>query len=456
MFSVIFNKKEYITIMNWRILSSNHEKIITRCFLQTNRKFGLMNSRNSPLTQSPKMLTFKLLKENQLQIFFTMNRVGTFHLDWLRDHEEKVSFHPITNQRLIDVTSLNNGKDVKEIRITDNNSILSIDWLDGKTSTFSCNYLSSNPAGKMETRDFRFGLKEPILWDCLNKLPHFESLNLIPTVSYKKQNEPDKQKKMLEALCTHGVVLIRDMPSGVRETESFINENFGPARHTALYGGMWDTAPREESKMNDTAYTQLALDGHTDCCYLVDSPGLQCFNCVAQSTLKEEEGVTKLLDGFRLIQHMMMNNNEAYHFFRTHPLVFQHVEEKSIVRNVAKVIEIDEISQRVKQFRFNAYDLGPLDYFYNDLDLIDAYYRHVKYLVRLIQSETFQTKYKLNVGEMLVLDNRRVLHGRTSFTGYRNLIGCYVGYDDWTGFARAKFEKERVILENEYKHLWNL
>ena len=43
----------------------------------------------------------------------------------------------------------------------------------------------------------------------------------------------------------------------------------------------------------------------------------------------------------------------------------------------------------------------------------------------------------LEVGEMVVIDNHRVCHGRTAFTGFRNLVGCYVGRDDWESSLRV-------------------
>jgi len=37
----------------------------------------------------------------------------------------------------------------------------------------------------------------------------------------------------------------------------------------------------------------------------------------------------------------------------------------------------------------------------------------------------------LNAGKVVAFDNWRVLHGRSSFTGSRRMVGCYIGYDDY-------------------------
>lgn len=47
---------------------------------------------------------------------------------------------------------------------------------------------------------------------------------------------------------------------------------------------------------------------------------------------------------------------------------------------------------------------------------------------------------KLAGGEMVVFDNRRVLHGREAFdpsTGFRHLHGCYVDRGEWDSRLRV-------------------
>ena len=38
---------------------------------------------------------------------------------------------------------------------------------------------------------------------------------------------------------------------------------------------------------------------------------------------------------------------------------------------------------------------------------------------------------QLKPGKAVIMDNWRVLHGRSAFTGYRRMVGCYIGYDDF-------------------------
>lgn len=46
------------------------------------------------------------------------------------------------------------------------------------------------------------------------------------------------------------------------------------------------------------------------------------------------------------------------------------------------------------------------------------------------------------MGDALLLDNHRVLHGRHAFTGTRNLLGCYMTAADWQ--SRCRVLEQRV------------
>jgi gamma-butyrobetaine dioxygenase len=48
------------------------------------------------------------------------------------------------------------------------------------------------------------------------------------------------------------------------------------------------------------------------------------------------------------------------------------------------------------------------------------------------ESETYQLRLQLGAGDLYMVDNRRVLHGRTGFTGAgsRHLQSCYIERDE--------------------------
>ena len=70
---------------------------------------------------------------------------------------------------------------------------------------------------------------------------------------------------------------------------------------------------------------------------------------------------------------------------------------------------------------------------------LDLYYRARKKLSDLYNSEKFRIQFKLEQGDLLMMDNYRLLHGRTEFDineGNRFLQGCYIDFDSTEGKLR--------------------
>lgn len=82
----------------------------------------------------------------------------------------------------------------------------------------------------------------------------------------------------LRLMWSHGIALVRGVPTTESGTEAFALKVGGHLRST-LYGpGMWATSAEAEAGevgFHDSAYSSDALALHTDCGYLADPPGLQ-------------------------------------------------------------------------------------------------------------------------------------------------------------------------------------
>ena len=66
------------------------------------------------------------------------------------------------------------------------------------------------------------------------------------------------------------------------------------------------------------------------------------------------------------------------------------------------------------------------------IDDVREAYRALRRIAVLAESEALQVRFRLQPGDLLILDNRRVLHGRTAFdgSGRRWLRGCYGERED--------------------------
>lgn len=57
----------------------------------------------------------------------------------------------------------------------------------------------------------------------------------------------------------------------------------------------------------------------------------------------------------------------------------------------------------------------------------------------------------------LVVDNHRVLHARSAFTGKRRMCGAYIGLDDWRAkldALRSKYTNREVGIKE--RSVWDL
>ena len=70
------------------------------------------------------------------------------------------------------------------------------------------------------------------------------------------------------------------------------------------------------------------------------------------------------------------------------------------------------------------------------------FYEAYRFFYSLLHNKKYIVKFRLSKGDLLCFDNRRVLHGRTSFdahSGNRHLQGYYI-------------EREEIISKLNYFH----
>ena len=99
------------------------------------------------------------------------------------------------------------------------------------------------------------------------------------------------------------------------------------------------------------------------------------------------------------------------------------------------MITLDDEGE-VIEIRYNAYLAGVFDM---EPEVMPAYYRAYRAYMAKTRDPKYRLTLKLKAGEMVVFDNRRVLHGRDSFdpsTGFRHLHGCYVDRGEFASRLR--------------------
>jgi len=217
-----------------------------------------------------------------------------------------------------------------------------------------------------------------------------------------------------------GFALLRGVPT-VPGTVIEVVGLFGFVRETN-YGRLFDVIAVEEPK--NLAFTPLTLGNHTDNPYRDPVPQLQLLHCLAAAV---EGGESVVVDGFAVAERLRRAAPEDFAVLTRTPVAFRYVERGAVdLRHTAPLIECD-VEGRVRTVRYNNRSVAPLDIAAED---VPAFYQAYRSLGRLLHDPSQTVGFRLGPGDLFIVDNRRVLHGRRGYAGgRRHLQGCYADAD---------------------------
>jgi len=208
-----------------------------------------------------------------------------------------------------------------------------------------------------------------------------------------------------------------------------VAERIGFLRQTN-FGTTFEVINKPEP--NNLAYTSVALPLHTDLPNQEVPPGYQFLHCLANEATG---GGSIFADGFAMAEDLRNEDPEAFRLLCEVPIPFRFHDGDADIRVHEPVITLDAKGE-VTEIRYNAhlaaiFDMSP--------DIMPAYYRAYRAYMAKTRDPKYRLTLKLKAGEMVVFDNRRVLHGRDAFdpsTGYRHLHGCYVDRGEFSSRLR--------------------
>lgn len=190
------------------------------------------------------------------------------------------------------------------------------------------------------------------------------------------------------------------------------------------FGALFDVCSKPDA--NTAAYTNLRLPLHTDLPTRELQPGLQFLHCLKNDACG---GESILVDGFRIAEHMREQYPDDFEALSSLPMDFYNKDRNSDYRFRGPALVLDG-QGTVIEVRFANFLRGPLDV---PADKVMQHYRAYRTFISLTREPRFQFEYRLMPGDLLVFDNRRVLHARQAFDlqqGQRHLQGCYVDRDE--------------------------
>ena len=334
------------------------------------------------------------------------------HPFWLRERVNGVNFvDKGTQQRLFDPTTLEQDIKINKVNLTD--KFLEVSFNDGVKTRIAIQSIYKEYSG---IDDIKFIKKTK--WDSslknLNNFPFSENMF--------------EEKIMYEALVSfyrYGFVIFKNVPIENNFLVKFAN-SIGSVRRTN-FGEFFNV--KSKPNPNDLAYTSLPLAPHTDNPYRNPVPCIQILHCIENEV---KGGYSTLVDGYTVTEELKKDHPDLYEILTEIKVRYQFIDKDVYLEDWAEMIELDD-EGNFKQVRFSPrLDFVPL----MDKDKLELYYSARNKISELYNSDKFKIQFKLSPGDLLMMDNHRLLHGRTEYNaneGNRFLQGCYIDYDSTEG-----------------------
>ena len=334
------------------------------------------------------------------------------HPFWLRERANgKNLVDEGSKQRLFDPTELNKDIEIKDLELSDR--FLKVSFTDGVKTKLPVQNIINEFSNINDVK-----IIKKIKWD--SKLKNINK--------YEFEADIFDQKIMYEALINfykYGFIIFKKVPTENNFIINFAN-SIGSIRRTN-FGEFFNV--KSKPNPNDLAYTSLPLAPHTDNPYRNPVPCIQLLHCIENEV---KGGFSTLVDGFT-VSEKLKEDHPNYHKILTEIKVrYQFIDKDVVLEDWAEMIQLDE-NDNFKQVRFSPrLDFVPL----MEKEKLDLYYSARNKISELYNSDEYKIEFKLMPGDLLMMDNYRLLHGRTSYDanqGNRFLQGCYIDYDSTEG-----------------------
>lgn len=338
------------------------------------------------------------------------------HPLWLRERcQDSMSQDKATGQRLYNPSDLG---DIPQIVRIDEPSAdgFEVLFLDGACGRFTKMDLLAELVGDRDQ-----SIPSPLPWDASRLAPH--------AFDWRESDSDRQILEILRAFLADGYVHLSHV-TPIDSAVLGVARRFGFIRETN-FGALFDV--QSVLQASDLAYTSYALDPHTDNPYRDPVPGIQLLHCLVNET---GGGLSTLVDGLAVAEALRHDNHDAFDALARTKLRFRYADPDTDLVAEAPILSLDSEGRFVAIRYSPRLDFVPLLPFAE----LNRYYAARRLLDRLLRSSRFERRFTLQRGELIMFDNRRLLHGRTGFkaeSGRRHLQGCYIDADGPRSLCRV-------------------
>ncbi len=369
-----------------------------------------------------------LITERTVNVEWSDGTVSDFHFLWLRDNCP-CCVHPYTLEQTYEIVNAPKSLKPSEIEVT-TEGVLTIHWEpEEHKSIFHPGWLKEHCYSN-EKPLVKEAQKE--IWDSSTreKPDEYEWEQIV------KSEETELQ--WLQSIQNTGCALLHGVPL----TEQAVGEVANRIGVVKLsnFGDFFDVRVDFDPVSNSN--TGLELPPHTDLPTREYQPGMQLLHCI---TNEAQGGSSVLVDGFRVAEELQNKHPRAYKLLTTVPWDFANRSRTSDYRWKAPIIGLDDDGECF-EIRAGSWLRHPLQ---APPELMDEMYEAYQTFEKTTHDPQFQIRFRLESGDCMLFDNRRVLHGRAAYeseSGNRHLRGCYIDRDE----LRSRI---RLLQGNHRRHL---
>ncbi|MDN3556501.1 TauD/TfdA family dioxygenase [Halomonas maura] len=327
---------------------------------------------------------------------------------WLRERTQAPDqLEPMTRQRLFDSHAIDTALTLDSATRLDEHQVV-LAFSDGHRETYDLRVL----ADELDDTAI-FPAAEP--WDASldRRRVRFDWRRVL--------EEPAYFRASLDAYLRFGYLVLYGVPTDPERILQ-VGGHYGYVKETN-FGRYFEVYSRPSG--NDLAYRSVALGPHTDNPYRNPVPGIQLLHCLVNET---SGGLSTLVDSLKVLERLRHETPEGYELLKTIPVRFRFVDAGTQLVTHRTMIQTDDDGHPTGVHYSPRLDALPL--------LCDAetrlFHRARQRLGELFSDPTYEVRFALDAGELLLFDNSRVLHGRTRYDtreGHRHLQGCYLDSD---------------------------
>ena len=230
----------------------------------------------------------------------------------------------------------------------------------------------------------------------------------------------DWTEQVSAAVARDGIAVIRNVPTEPG-TVLDVGRTLGFVRETN-YGDLFDVIARPDpANLADTA---VGLPLHTDNPYRDPCPTVQLLHCLRSDG---DGGASRFSDGLAGAERLRHLHPHLFDRLASTPVLFRYHGDGGDLRARRPLIDVAPDGE-VRGVAVNHRSMEAPDL---DDASVDEFYEAYAAFVEILDASDAVAELTMGPGDLVVFDNRRVLHGRTAFevTGPRHLQGCYIDID---------------------------